>query len=76
MTQTAAVVVLITLYSKTILKGNKFPLFIGVSLTVLYAFIFIIIQMEQYALITGSIGLFVILAIVMFASRKINWNNA
>lgn len=72
---TAAVVGLITLYSKTILKGNKFPLFIGVSLTALYTFIFVIIQMEQYALITGSIGLFIILAIVMFASRKINWDN-
>lgn len=70
-----SVVALITLYSKSILKTIKFPLFIGISLTALYAFIYVIIQLENYALLVGSIGLFVILAIVMFVSRKIDWNN-
>ena len=70
-----SVVLLITLYSKSILKTIKFPVFIGLSLTALYTFIYIIIQLENYALIVGSIGLFVILAIVMFVSRKIDWNN-
>ena len=68
-----SVVLLITLYSKSILKNIKFPLFIGISLTALYAFIFVIIQLENYALLVGSIGLFVILASVMFTSRKIDW---
>ncbi|QXP70906.1 cell envelope integrity protein CreD [Polaribacter sp. R2A056_3_33] len=71
----ASVVTLITLYSKSILKNIKFPVFIGVSLTALYTFIFVIIQLENYALLVGSIGLFVILAAVMFASRKIDWEN-
>ncbi len=70
-----AVVVLITLYSKSILKTFKFPMFIAISLTALYTFIFIIIQLESYALLVGSIGLFVILASVMYASRKIDWQN-
>jgi inner membrane protein len=72
----ASVVNLITLYSKSILKNIKFPIFIGVSLTALYTFIFVIIQLENYALLVGSIGLFVILAAVMFASRKIDWKNS
>lgn len=71
----ASVVTLITLYSKSILKNIKFPIFIGISLTALYTFIFVIIQLENYALLVGSIGLFVILAAVMFASRKIDWEN-
>ncbi|PQV48218.1 inner membrane protein [Jejuia pallidilutea] len=70
-----SVIVLITLYSKSILKTIKFPLFIGASLSALYAFIYVIIQLENYALLVGSIGLFLILAIVMFVSRKIDWNN-
>lgn len=70
-----SVVLLITLYSKSILKTIKFPIFIGISLTALYTFIFIIIQLENYALLVGSIGLFTILATVMYASRKIDWNN-
>ncbi|PQJ69488.1 cell envelope integrity protein CreD [Polaribacter butkevichii] len=72
----ASVVSLITLYSKSILKNIKFPIFIGISLTALYTFIFVIIQLENYALLVGSIGLFVILAAVMFASRKIDWENS
>ncbi len=70
-----AVIALISLYSKSILKGLKFPFFIALSLTALYAFIFIIIQLENYALLVGSIGLFTILASVMYASRKIDWQN-
>ena len=70
-----SVIALITIYSKSILKNLKFPLFIGVSLSALYAFIYVIIQLENYALLVGSIGLFLILALVMFVSRKIDWNN-
>jgi inner membrane protein len=70
----SAVVALISLYSVSILKDKKFPLFIGVSLSVLYTFIFVIIQLEDYALLVGSIGLFLILASVMYFSRKIEWH--
>ncbi|MBU2939676.1 cell envelope integrity protein CreD [Lacinutrix sp. C3R15] len=70
-----SVIALITLYAKSILKTLKFPLFIGVSLTALYTFIYVIIQLENYALLVGSIGLFFILATVMFVSRKIDWTN-
>ena len=70
-----SVLALIVVYSRAILKGFKFPLLIGVSLASLYGFIYIIIQLESYALLVGSIGLFTILAIIMFASRKIDWAN-
>jgi len=70
----ASVLLLITLYSRAILKGLKFPLLVCGSLASLYGFIYIIIQLENYALLAGSIGLFMILAIVMYTSRKIDWN--
>ena len=66
---------LITIYSRLILKGFKFPLLICASLAGLYGFIYVIIQLENYALLVGSIGLFAILAIIMFASRKIDWSH-
>lgn len=75
LTAGVSVIVLITLYSKSILKTFKSPIFIGLSLTALYTFIYVIIQLENYALLVGSIGLFLILAIVMYVSRKIDWNN-
>lgn len=70
-----SVVSLITLYSKSILKNVKFSVLIGLSLTALYSFIYVIIQLENYALLFGSIGLFLILASVMYVSRKIDWHN-
>ncbi len=69
-----SVILLITLYSKSILKTFKFPMFILISLSALYTFIYIIIQLESYALLVGSVGLFLILGSVMYASRKIQWN--
>jgi len=71
----AAVVVLISLYSLSILKEAKRAVFICLSLSTVYAFIFVIIQLEDYALLVGSIGLFAILAAVMYFSRKIEWKN-
>lgn len=71
-----SVIAMITWYSVSILKDKKFPLFIGLSLTALYTFIYVIIQLENYALLVGSIGLFLILGAVMYFSRKIDWNNA
>lgn len=70
-----SVIGLISMYARNILKSAKFMWMISASLIVLYAFIFIIIQLESYALLVGSVGLFLILATVMFISRKIDWSN-
>jgi len=68
-----SVILLISFYSKAILKSLKFMGFIAASLAALYAFIFVIIQLENYALLVGSIGLFLILGTIMMISRKIDW---
>ncbi len=70
-----AVISLITIYAKAILKSIKFMGLITLSLTALYTFIFVIIQLENYALLVGSIGLFVILGTIMIISRRIDWKN-
>ncbi|MGY6650416.1 cell envelope integrity protein CreD [Wenyingzhuangia sp. IMCC45574] len=68
-----AVFTMITLYATSIFKNFRFPLLVGGSLAGLYGFVYVIIQLENYALLFGSIGLFVILGIVMFVSRKVRW---
>lgn len=70
----SSVIVMLLLYSISVLKNKKFPLFITGALTLLYSFIYVIIQLEDYALLVGSIGLFLILGAVMYFSRKIDWN--
>lgn len=68
-------IVLLTLYIMGILKIRKTAFTIGGLLTLLYTYIFVLIQMETYALLAGSLGLFIILAIIMYYSQKINWSN-
>lgn len=38
----------------------------------LYAYLFTLLQMEDFALLMGSLGLFVILGGVMFMTRRLN----
>lgn len=64
---------LITLYSKNALASIKMTMIQGLILVFLYFFVYIILQLENYALLVGSIFLFLILAIVMYLSRKIDW---
>ena len=66
---------LIWWYSRSILGEKRLSSLIGVNLIILYGFIFTIIQLQDFALLLGSLGLFTILAIVMYYSRKINWIN-
>jgi inner membrane protein len=66
---------LIVGYVKAILKSNQLTFLIAGILTILYTFIFVIIQLQDYALLIGSIGIFIILGLVMYFSRKIDWYN-
>lgn len=68
-----ATVALITFYAKGHFKSWKTSTVFAGVLTALYTFIFILVRLEDTALLIGSIGLFIVLALVMHASRKINW---
>jgi Inner membrane protein involved in colicin E2 resistance len=72
----AAVVIMITAYMKfAVLKnmGIKETGIVAASLSALYGYLYILLQLQDMALIFGSIGLFIGLAIVMYATRNINW---
>jgi len=66
---------LITAYTKSIFKHNRLTAMIALILVILYTFIYSIIQIQDYALLMGSIGLFITLAILMYLTRKIDWYN-
>jgi inner membrane protein len=68
-----AVILLVFLYSGSFMPKIKNSFGTGLSLAACYAFIFILLQLESYALLAGSIGLFILLALLMYATRKINW---
>jgi len=68
-----ATIALISLYASTFLREWKLTLLFTLILGVFYTFIFIIIQEHDYSLLLGSTGLFIIIGMLMFFSRNINW---
>ncbi len=71
-----ATVSLITLYTKSLFQQWKIAALFFVFLSMLYGFIYILIQLQDGALLFGSIGLFLLLAIIMYYSRRIDWRGA
>lgn len=69
----SAIVILVTWYAKSHFGSWRSATIFATMLTMLYGFIFILLRLEDTALLAGSIGLFAILALVMYASRKVNW---
>ena len=68
----AMTIALLLWYAYAILRDKKAAWGIGLLLSALYFYIFVLLQMETWALLAGSMGLFAILGGVMFLSQKIN----
>lgn len=66
-------ITLITLYAKGHFHKWGTAFVFGALLTTLYGFIFVLIRLEDTALLIGSIGLFLILSLIMYYSRRIRW---
>jgi len=70
---TAATVGLITWFVKGLLQSMKLSVLLSIVLVLLYSYVFTILQLQDYALLLGSVGLFLTLAVVMYYSRKVQW---
>jgi len=68
-----ATVMLVGLYSASFLKNTRLTILFSLLLVVFYAFIFVIILQQDFSLLFGSIGLFTMVAVLMYFSRKVNW---
>lgn len=64
---------MILLYAKSVFKSNKFTGVLSATVLGIYGFLFITLQLADYALLMGSIGLALILGITMYFTRNINW---
>ena len=69
----AAVILLISYYIKAALGKMKYALLTSGVLSSLYLFLYIVLRMQDFALLLGSIGLFTVLGIFMILTRNINW---
>ena len=69
----AASTILITWYCRFFLGGGVRTLMIGAGLAGVYTFLYITLRQQDYALLMGAIALFIVLAVVMYVTRKVDW---
>jgi inner membrane protein len=70
------ILTLITFYTQSVFKNSRITLIFNGILTILYGFFYSLLQLEDYSLLLGSIGLLIILAVVMYLTRNIDWYRA
>jgi inner membrane protein len=68
-----ATVWLVTMYVRFVLASAGRALTIGGILSGLYGFLYVLLQIQDYALLVGSVGLFVSLGTVMWITRRVDW---
>ena len=69
----ATIVGLTSYYASFVMQKRNHAFVIGGLITTIYGFIFTTLQLQEYALVFGSIGLVITLALTMYVTRKINW---
>jgi inner membrane protein len=64
---------LIAGYARAVLGGTRQGASVFTALAVLYGFLYLLLRLEDYALLAGSVGVFIVLAVVMYITRRMNW---
>jgi inner membrane protein len=70
------VVALIAGYATAILRSRKRGAVIGAMLVALYAVLYVLLSLEAYSLLIGSLLMFAALAAVMYVTRNVDWRVA
>ncbi|SFD69754.1 cell envelope integrity protein CreD [Paracidovorax konjaci] len=69
----SACVLLLGYYASHMLRSARRGLPFGAGIALLYALLYLLLQLEQTALVVGAIALFAVLAAVMVATRRLDW---
>lgn len=69
----AATIILVGIFIFSILKNKGTAALLAGILAVFYLFIYVIIQLQELALLVGSVGLFITIALLMYTSSKVHW---
>jgi inner membrane protein len=68
-----AVSAMMTLYSRSLLPSWNKSWYMGLTVGLSYILLYAVLNAESYALLIGSTGTFVVVALVMFLTRKLDW---
>jgi inner membrane protein len=69
----SACVLLLTYYASHMLQSWRRGLPFGTGIALLYGMLYVLLQLEQTALVVGATALFTVLAVVMWLTRNVDW---
>lgn len=69
----SATILLLAWYWSWVFRGKGQGALMAAALSVLYGCLYLLLRLEDYALLAGSIGVFAMLALVMFLTRRVDW---
>ena len=72
-TASVSVIALVAGYCSVVLRRRSRAGIVATGVALLYAYLYTLLMNEDYALLAGSIGLFAILAAIMYATRRVDW---
>ena len=73
---TLAVLAQASIYTASITRSARQAGIFALMLSGLFGFLYVVLSLESYALLTGSVALFAILSIIMAVTRHIDWSRA
>lgn len=68
-----ACTLLLTFYGSFVLQGWRAGAAFGAGIATLFGTLYALLQMEQTALVLGSVLLFIVLAVIMVSTRRLDW---
>lgn len=63
-----------SLYTAAIARRPRQALIFAIILACLFGFLYIVLSLESYALLTGSVALFAVLSAVMVLTQRVDWS--
>ncbi len=70
------VLTLVTFYVRYVFQNARLTVLFSGVLALLYGFFYSLLQLEDYSLLLGTLGLVLILGTVMYLTRNVNWYRA
>jgi inner membrane protein len=64
---------MMTLYSRSLLPSWNKSWYMGLTVSISYILLYAVLNAESYALLIGSVGTFVVVGLIMFLTRKLDW---
>ena len=75
-TAAGMVCALVVGYCRAVLKTRGRASIVGGVLSLLYAYLYMLLANQDFALLAGSVGLFAALALVMYLTRNVEWGGS